>query len=95
MADASPDVPAEGALVELVHQREALPPGTTLEQAHRVFSHNGVDFLPGIDPAGRPIRLFSRVQVGQMLGSRFGFSLYSRTRVKAALAPSPLVVSTL
>ena len=95
LADASPDVPAEGALVELVHQREALPAGTNLEQAHRVFSQIGVDFLPVIDPAGRPLGLCSRVQVGERLGSRFGFSLYSQTRVEAALAPSPLVVSTL
>ena len=93
-ADVSIDASADAPLLALVHHRGSLPAGTTLEQAQRAFSAGGVDFLPVTDGEGRPLGLCSRVQVGQMLGSRFGFSLYSQTRVEAALAPNPLVVST-
>ncbi len=80
-------------LVSLVYFHEALMADVTLEQAHHALGEWRVAFMPVVDAGRRPVGLCSREQIGHLLGSRFGFSLFSGARVAETLVPKPLIVS--
>ena len=72
-----------------MHFQEALAGDVTLEQAHHALGEWRVALGDGRMPVG----LCSREQIGHLLGSRFGFSLFSEARVAETLVPTPLIVS--
>jgi len=77
-------------LESLVHHRHALAAEVSLEKAHREFAAKKVDFMAVVQ-AGRVVGLCSRGQIGFVMGSRFGFSLYSQHTVDTVMAARPLI----
>lgn len=80
-------------LADLVHHREAVSSEMTLEQCYQIFRERKTDYLAVVRDA-RVVGLCSRGQIGFILGSRFGFSIYSQNPIETALVPAPLIVST-
>jgi signal transduction histidine kinase len=63
----------------------------TLEEAHRAFQKHGHEFMAVVD--GRHfVGLCSRSGIGMILGSRFGFSIFSKKPVGEHMLPSPVVI---
>lgn len=79
-------------LESLVHHRVSVEAGTPLETAQRVFREQGVEFV-AVHRDGRVIGLCGRGQIGFVMGSRFGFALYSDSPVETMLVTNPLIVS--
>ena len=75
----------------LVNHRWSLPADTSLEEAQKFFGSHDLEFVAVVDN-GRAIGLCARRQVGIVLGSRYGFSLFSRNPVRDYLAPQALVI---
>ena len=63
----------------------------SLESAHQFFSSHEVDFVAVLE-GERVLGLCARRQIGIALGSRFGFSLFSRSPVREYVLPQALVV---
>lgn len=80
------------SLDSLVHHAEAVEAGTPLEIAHRAFRDRGVEFMAVLRD-GRVIGLCSRGQIGFVMGSRFGFALYSQSPVETVLVARPLIIA--
>ena len=80
-------------LSSLVHHRGAIAHNLALEEVHRIFREQAVDFF-ALERDGRVTGVCSRAQVGFMLGSRFGFALNSRSPAYAAQVEHPLVFTT-
>ncbi len=78
-------------LESLVHHRESVDAGTPLESAHRDFRDRQVEFM-AVCREGCVIGLCARGQIGFVMGSRFGFALYSHSPVETALVAEPLIV---
>ncbi|HZP60666.1 MAG TPA: ATP-binding protein [Opitutaceae bacterium] len=88
-----PALSAEATSLEsLVHHRESVDVKTPLESAHRSFRDRGVEFM-AVLRAGRVVGLCSRGQIGFVMGSRFGFALYSQSPVETVLVANPLIVA--
>jgi serine phosphatase RsbU (regulator of sigma subunit) len=68
-----------------------LAAGTSLEEAQRFFTSNELEFVAVLE-GERVLGLCARRQIGIVLGSRFGFSLFSRNPVRDYLLPRALVV---
>ena len=84
---------AEATLLDsLVQHKESVAAGTPLEVAHRAFRDRGVKFM-AVVRGGSVIGLCSRGQIGFVMGSRFGFALYSQCPVESVLVEKPLIVS--
>ncbi len=79
-------------LESLVQHRESVEAGTPLETALRVFRDRRVDFMAVLRDE-RVIGLCARGQIGFVMGSRFGFALYSQNPVETELVKNPLIVS--
>ena len=79
-------------LRSLVSHALSLPADTPLETAQKFFSSQTMDFVAVLD-GGRPVGLCARRQVGMVLGSRYGFSLFARNPVRNYLLPDSLVIS--
>jgi signal transduction histidine kinase len=78
------------SLRSLIHHRESVDQELELELVHRSFNERQVDFL-ALTHLGRVTGVCSRLRLGFMLGSRFGFSLYSRSPARQAQVPNPLI----
>ena len=78
------------ALRSLVHHDGFIDHHISLEQAHRVFAEKQVDFLALVRD-GHVTGLCSRLRLGDLLGSRFGFALYSQSPAHLAQVEHPLV----
>ena len=78
------------ALRSLVHHCGCVDYETSLEQVQRVFTEKQVDFLALVHD-GQVTGLCSRLRLGNMLGSRFGFALNSRSPARAAQVENPLI----
>lgn len=63
----------------------------SMESAHQFFSSHEVNFVAILD-GERVLGQCARRQIGIALGSRFGFSLFSRSPVREYLLPQSLVV---
>ena len=59
------------ALESLVHHRGSLPHDLPLEDVHRIFREQALDYLALIRD-GRVTGICSRARIGFVLGSRFG-----------------------
>jgi len=77
-------------LASLVHHRQAVTHDLPLEDMHRIFREQVVDFI-ALEREGRVTGICSRTRVGFMLGSRFGFALNSRSPAHAAQVEHPVV----
>ncbi|HVU32998.1 MAG TPA: ATP-binding protein [Opitutaceae bacterium] len=80
------------ALRALVHHAGAVEHDVPIEQLHRTFSEEGVEFLALIRD-GRVVGLCSRLRLGILLGTRYGFALYSRSPAHLARVEHPLVLN--
>jgi signal transduction histidine kinase/CheY-like chemotaxis protein len=78
-------------LETLVHCRNWLEASLPLEVVQRQFKAIQVEYLPVVK-AGRVIGLCGRGQVGFVMGSRFGFAIFSKDPVETVMVPKPLVV---
>lgn len=79
-------------LESLVHHHEAVEATTTLEQVQREFRSRRVEFL-AVVREGRVIGLAARGQVGFIMGSRFGFAIYSQHPIETAVVTNPLIIA--
>ena len=79
-------------LESLVHHREAVEFDMRLEQVQQKFRATPVEYL-AVVRAGRVVGLCSRGQVGFVMGSRFGFAIYSKDFIETVMVPRPLVVA--
>ena len=77
-------------LESLVHHHWSVLYDTSFDDAHRFFSEHSVDFMALVRD-GRVAGLCSRGQLGFMLGSRYGFALYSRSPAHLAQVDHSLV----
>ncbi len=77
-------------LRSLVHHRHCLGQQTPLELAHRSFAEHGVDFI-ALERDGFVTGICSRLRLGILLGSRFGFALYSNSPSHLSQVEHPLV----
>ena len=80
-------------LASLVHHCEAVEHDRPLEEVERVFREKHVDYL-AILRGDRVSGICARVRLGALLGSRYGFALYSRSHAINAQVDHPLVFST-
>jgi two-component system, sensor histidine kinase and response regulator len=64
---------------------------TTLEDAHRSFQKHGHEFMAVVE-GSRMIGICSRSGIGMILGSRFGFSIFSKKPVAEHMLPSPVLI---
>jgi serine phosphatase RsbU (regulator of sigma subunit) len=96
-AAAQPDgAPAEALpkdLRSLVCHQLSLTADTPLEAAQKFFGSRDLEFVAVLEN-GRAIGLCARRQIGTALGSRYGFSLFSRSPVREYLVPQALIVRT-
>ena len=76
----------------LISHALSLTADTPLEEAQKFFSAHAMEFVAVLDN-GRTIGLCARRQVGIVLGSRYGFSLFARNPVRHYLLPETLVIS--
>ena len=80
------------ALRSLVHHAGSVERSMALEDVGRVFAERHVDFL-AIMSGGAVSGICSRLRLGSLLGSRFGFALYGRSAAHVAQIEHPLVFS--
>lgn len=80
------------SLRSLVHHMGFVERDTPLEDVLRIFNERRVDFL-AIISEGAVSGICSRLHLGTLLGSRFGFALYSRSGAHVAQVEHPLVFS--
>ncbi len=83
------DKPA--GLCALVSHRFSLAADTPLEVAHKFFTLHDLEFVAVLD-GERVLGLCARRQIGIVLGSRYGFALFSGSPVREHLAPKALVI---
>ncbi len=93
-AAGEPPGPGAGSikLESLVHHRESVPYGTRLEEVQQRFRAMPVDFM-AVVREGEVIGICSRGQVGFIMGSRFGFAIYSKDTIETAMVEQPLVIA--
>lgn len=84
-------IPAD--LRSLVNHHLSLPADTSLEETQKFFGTHELEFIAVVDN-GRAIGLCARRQIGIVLGSRYGFSLFSRNPVRDYLVPQALIIRT-
>jgi signal transduction histidine kinase len=78
------------SLRSVVHHAGFVDHLTSLEQVQRVFAEKQVDFLALVHD-GIVTGICSRLRLGNLLGSRFGFALYSRSAAHVAQVEHPIV----
>lgn len=78
-------------LRSLVGHQFRLAASASLEEALQFFSSHDLELAAVLDDE-RVVGLCARRQIGTALGSRFGFSLFSRNPVREHLLPQTLVV---
>jgi hypothetical protein len=77
----------------LVNHQLFLEADTPLEAAQKFFGSHDLEFIAVLEN-GRALGLCARRQIGMVLGSRYGFSLFSRNPVRDYLVPQTLVIRT-
>jgi serine phosphatase RsbU (regulator of sigma subunit) len=80
-------------LRSLVNHQLSLTADTSLEDTQKFFGTHDLEFIAVLEN-GRAIGLCARRQIGIVLGSRYGFSLFSRNPVRDYLVPQALVIRT-
>ena len=85
-----PGVADDVMLNELIHHRTNVEERTTLAEIQMLFQDGPHDYF-AVSRAGRVTGICSRSQIGTLLGSRYGFSLYSSQKVGVTCVPRPLI----
>jgi sigma-B regulation protein RsbU (phosphoserine phosphatase) len=75
----------------LVNHQLSLSGDTSLEGAQKFFGSHDLEFIAVVDN-GRTVGLCARRRIGIVLGSRYGFSLFSRNPVRDYLVPEALII---
>lgn len=75
----------------LMNHHFSLTGDTSLEEAQKFFGSHDLEFVAVVDN-GPAIGLCARRRIGIVLGSRYGFSLFSRNPVRDYLVPEALVI---
>jgi signal transduction histidine kinase/CheY-like chemotaxis protein len=78
------------SLESLVHHKWSVADDTPLETVHQFFQGRDIEFIALVRD-GRVSGLCSRARLGFMLGSRYGFALYSRSPAHLAQVAHPLI----
>ncbi len=65
--------------------------GSTLEETHRTFQKHGHEFMAVVE-GNKMLGICSRSGIGMVLGSRFGFALFSKKPVVEHMLPSPVLI---
>jgi signal transduction histidine kinase/CheY-like chemotaxis protein len=78
-------------LATIVHHRESVDSEMLLESVQQKFRASSVEFM-AVERMGRVIGICSRGQVGFVMGSRFGFAIYSKDPIETAMVAQPLVI---
>jgi signal transduction histidine kinase len=78
-------------LTSLVHHRWTADYALPLEELEKEFRDRAVDYI-ALVRAGRVVGICSRAQLGTLLGSRFGFSLYASCPAHHVQVAHPLIV---
>ncbi|WP_221030520.1 ATP-binding protein [Actomonas aquatica] len=78
-------------LSSLVHHCHVVADSDRLEQVFERFRELEVDFM-AVRQRDRVIGLMGRSRLGLLMGSRFGFSLYSHSESRKFMLPHPLIV---
>ena len=90
-ANSRPPV-ADLPLHAIVLHRHTVSDSTTLEEVHTRFRELDVDFM-AVTKNERAVGLVGRNRLGFLMGSRFGFSLYSHSAAGQFMLPNPLIVT--
>jgi two-component system, sensor histidine kinase and response regulator len=80
-------------LSSLVDCSYSIEKGATLEEVHRAFLKHGHEFMAVVED-GRLIGICSKSGIGMILGSRFGFAIFSKKSIAEHLLPSPVIIRT-
>jgi signal transduction histidine kinase len=91
MSDSPAELPVAPKLEELVQHAHAVDHLATLEEIHQKFRQLKVDYF-AVMRDGLVLGLCARSHIGFILGSRFGFALYSNSTVHTALVENPVIV---
>ena len=75
----------------LVSHRAAVHANDTVESVFAAFGKNNVEFIAILD-ASRLVGLCSRHQISELLGGRYGFSLWARKQIGQHLSPNEIRV---
>jgi serine phosphatase RsbU (regulator of sigma subunit) len=75
----------------LVSHRTAVQANDTVESVFAAFAKDNVEFIAILD-AGRLAGLCSRHQISELLGGRYGFSLWARKPIGRHLSPNEIRV---
>ena len=75
----------------LVNHQLSLAGDTSLEEAQKFFGSHDLEFIAVVDN-GRTLGLCARRRIGIVLGSRYGFSLFSRNPVRDYLVPEAMII---
>ncbi len=78
-------------LTSLVHHRWTADYALPLEELEKEFRDRAVDYI-ALVRGGRVVGICSRAQLGTLLGSRFGFSLYASSPAYQVQVAHPLIV---
>jgi serine phosphatase RsbU (regulator of sigma subunit) len=76
----------------LVSHRTAVQANDTVESVFAVFTKNNLEFVAVLNDAGL-VGLCSRHQISELLGGRYGFSLWARKPIGQHLSPNEIRVS--
>jgi serine phosphatase RsbU (regulator of sigma subunit) len=82
----------ETDLRDLISHSMFVNSSCTLEQVHDLFAKHNVDFMAVLDEHGALAGLCARREIGNHLGSRYGFSLFGRKPVQKFLLLDPIRV---
>jgi phosphoserine phosphatase RsbU/P len=75
----------------LVSHRTAVQANDTVESVFAAFAKDNVEFIAVLD-ASRLVGLCSRHQISELLGGRYGFSLWARKPIGGHLSPNEIRV---
>lgn len=75
----------------LVSHRTAVQANDTVESVFALFPKSNVEFVAVLDQA-RLVGLCSRLQISELLGGRYGFSLWARKPIGQHVSPSEIRV---
>ena len=75
-----------------MHHHESVEFNTRLEEVQQRFRSTPFEYL-AVVREGSVIGLCSRGQVGFVMGSRFGFAIYSKDFIETVMVPRPLIIT--
>lgn len=78
-------------LISLVDHRESVPANEKVGVVYKAFAEHGHEYVAVLD-GDRFVGLCSRGQIGYLLGSRYGYSLFSEKPIRGHVMERPLTI---